>query len=92
VLTTDAIAAAGLGPGTYPLAGRFVRVAENDAPRFDESGNLAGSAATMPQMLAHLESLGISPTDQQAFCHDNIVRLLGLETERLQRPVPAGPG
>lgn len=78
VLTTDAIAAAGLGPGKFPLAGRYVRVAEGDAPRFDDSGNLAGSAATMPQMVAHLESMGISQADQAAYCHDNIVRLLGL--------------
>ncbi|MEX0825095.1 MAG: N-acetylglucosamine-6-phosphate deacetylase, partial [Pirellulaceae bacterium] len=78
VLTTDAIAAAGLGPGTFPLAGRYVRVAEGDAPRFDDSGNLAGSAATMPQMVTHLQSMGISRSDQAAYCHDNIVRLLGL--------------
>lgn len=78
VLTTDAIAAAGLGPGTFPLAGRYVRVAEGDAPRFDDSGNLAGSAATMPQMVAHLQSMGITEDTQAAYCHDNIVRLLGL--------------
>ncbi|QDS96405.1 N-acetylglucosamine-6-phosphate deacetylase [Roseimaritima multifibrata] len=75
-ITTDAIAAAGLGPGVYRLAGRDVRVAEGDAPRFDGSGNLAGSAATMPGMIENLKSIGIDSETIQAYCGGNASRLL----------------
>ncbi|QEG43380.1 N-acetylglucosamine-6-phosphate deacetylase [Roseimaritima ulvae] len=76
ILTTDAIAAAGLGPGTYPLAGRMVRVAENDAPRFDDSGQLAGSAATMPAMVQNLQAMGIDEPTIAAYCGGNARRVL----------------
>lgn len=76
LLTTDAIAAAGLGPGKYPLAGRMVRVAENDAPRFDDSGQLAGSAATMPSMVQNLQSMGVDEQTIAAYCGGNARRVL----------------
>jgi N-acetylglucosamine-6-phosphate deacetylase len=57
VVVTDAIAAAGLGPGRYPLAGREVEVDEAGACRYpDEPDHLAGSAATMPRMAELLET------------------------------------
>ncbi len=78
LLTTDAIAAAGLGPGTYCLAGQQVRVTENDAPRFDDSGQLAGSAATMPMLVSHVGSLGFDADTIDLFCGGNARRLLDL--------------
>ena len=68
-LVTDAIAAAGLPPGEYPLAGRTVIVREGDAPRFDDSGQLAGSAATMPAMAKVLEAIRLSEVRIQDLCY-----------------------
>lgn len=78
VMTTDAIAAAGLGPGRFPLAGRIVSVAPNGPPRFDDSGQLAGSAATMPMMIENLQSMGTDPATIDAYCGGNARRLLEL--------------
>lgn len=76
IMTTDAIAAAGLGPGRYPLGGRFVRVAPGDAPRFDDSGQLAGSAATMPMIEANLHQLGYARETIDRWCRHNATALL----------------
>src|SRR5262249_33733157 len=48
-LTTDQVAAAGVPPGRYRLAGRDV-TREGDTVRLDD-GTLAGSAATMDLLL-----------------------------------------
>jgi N-acetylglucosamine-6-phosphate deacetylase len=57
-LITDAIEAAGCGPGTYRLANRTVHVAEDGARL--ESGTLAGGVGTMDRALRDLERLGAS--------------------------------
>jgi len=60
-LTTDQTAAAGEPPGTYVLSGRSV-VSDGKVVRL-EDGTLAGSAATMPDLLrlvAHLPGVGVA--------------------------------
>ena len=60
-LTTDQTAAAGEPPGTYALSGRPV-VSDGKVVRL-EDGTLAGSAASMPDLLrlvAHLPGVGVA--------------------------------
>lgn len=77
VITTDAIAAAGLGPGTYRLGDRTIRVRAGDAPRVDESGQLAGSAATMPELRRNLAAIGCSDDLIRLYCCQNPKEALG---------------
>src|SRR5215207_4507149 len=51
-LVTDAIAAAGTGPGEYPLA--TLRVYNNDGVPIPESGAIAGSVLTMNEALKNV--------------------------------------
>lgn len=56
VMTTDAIAAARLGAGTYELSGFTVEVDESGTARRPGSPNLAGSTVTMPRIREILSS------------------------------------
>jgi N-acetylglucosamine-6-phosphate deacetylase len=61
-LITDAIAAAGVGNGTYRLGDVAVEVADGVAP-MREDGTLAGTALTMIEAVRNLHSLGV-PLEQ----------------------------
>jgi hypothetical protein len=63
VLITDAIAATGMGDGTYPLGDRTVTVHGPEARL--EDGTLAGSVLTMDQAVRNLIDLGLDPVS----CH-----------------------
>jgi N-acetylglucosamine-6-phosphate deacetylase len=52
ILVTDAMAAMGLGPGTYPLGDGPITVGDN-GPRTTD-GRLAGSVITLPEAVANL--------------------------------------
>ena len=54
IVVTDAMAAAGLGPGKYRLGQRELTVGEDMIARTPE-GHLAGSTAHMPRMAANLQ-------------------------------------
>jgi N-acetylglucosamine-6-phosphate deacetylase len=58
-LITDAIAAAGFGPGDWPLGERTVHVDERGEARLDD-GRLAGSTLTMDAAVRNLIGLGAS--------------------------------
>lgn len=63
IVVSDAVAAAGMGPGVYTLAGQPVVVDEQLATWAADRSHLVGSACTMRQMEANLAGpLGLSAT------------------------------
>lgn len=54
IIVTDAIAAAGLGPGRYALGELSIDVGEDRVARYGETGYLAGSCTTMLTAAANL--------------------------------------
>ena len=78
VLVTDAMAALGLGPGTYPLGDGPITVDE-DGPR-TANGRLAGSIVTLPEAVANLASTtGATIAESLLGATANPARVLGLE-------------
>lgn len=79
-IVTDAISAAGLGPGTYSLGDQQVVVGADGMPRAADGEHFAGSTATMPTMAAGLrDALGLSAEDLARLCRDNPRRAIGLD-------------
>ena len=58
IITTDALAPAGLGPGRYPFGDMEIEVKDGRALRLD--GKLAGGIGTLSRSLEILEELGYS--------------------------------
>ena len=54
VIVSDAISAAGLGPGRYQLGDQCVEVGEDQVPRSADGSHFVGSATTVAQMAEHL--------------------------------------
>ncbi len=77
VIVTDAISAAGLGPGRYELSDQIVEVDENGAAWAACRTHFAGCATTMPEMVEILKR-DIRATAAQIKCWtvDNPARLL----------------
>ncbi len=77
-VVSDAIAAAGRGPGVYPLGDQMVTVGEDGVPRAEDDSHLVGSATTMQQMAENLRRhVGLSPSEVQRLTSANPRRLLG---------------
>ena len=76
IIVTDAISAAGLGPGRYQLGDQTVEVDEAGAAWSADRTHFAGSAATMPQMVAVLKSIGITAELISKWTMDNPQRLI----------------
>ena len=55
VIVTDAISAAGLGPGRYTLGQQTVEIGEDLVPWSTDRSHFVGSATTMPSMVANLQ-------------------------------------
>lgn len=60
VVVTDAISAAGLGPGVYTLGNQQVEIGEDLVPWSADRTHFVGSATTMPRMETNLRSIGLS--------------------------------
>ncbi|MCS7049315.1 MAG: N-acetylglucosamine-6-phosphate deacetylase [Verrucomicrobiae bacterium] len=83
VITTDAMAAAGLGPGRYTVGRWDVRVGEDMAARSPDGSHLIGSAITMQRSFSNLQTqLGLTEAEAQLLVSDNPRRALRLETAR----------
>ena len=79
VIVSDAISAAGLGPGKYELSGQVVEVDQDRAAWASCRTHYAGCATTLPQMVEVLkQGVGACDLDIQRWMKDNPSRLLGL--------------
>ncbi len=78
VIITDAISAAGLGPGRFELADQIVEVDEDGAAWAQCRTHFAGCAATFPQMIDVLKNqVGASDADIDQWLTRNPSRLIG---------------
>jgi N-acetylglucosamine-6-phosphate deacetylase len=89
-LVTDAVEAAGLGPGRHRLGDRHV-VVEGGAVRLDDgTGTLAGSVLTMDQAVRNLVEVGASVEDALAAASTVPARVTGrTDLGRLAPGLPA---
>ncbi len=77
IVVTDAIAAAGLGPGIYQLGSLQVEVTEDGAAWAPGRTHFAGAAVTMPQSFSVLTAkLGLSETHARELLCVNPARLI----------------
>ncbi len=80
IVTTDAMAAAGLGPGRYRLGHWEVEVGDDLAAWNPGRTHLLGSALSMPQASRNLrDRLGLSPEQVVRLTERNPRQALGLE-------------
>ena len=78
-VVTDAIQAAGLGPGNYRLGAQEVVVDEQLATWAADRSHLVGSACTMPMMERNLrDRLGLAPEQVRRLVYDNPRTAIGL--------------
>ncbi|MHC2069869.1 N-acetylglucosamine-6-phosphate deacetylase [Bremerella sp. T1] len=94
-VVSDAISAAGCGPGVYPLGDQEVTVGEDGVPRADDDSHLVGSATTMQQMADNLQlHVGLSMEDVRRLMISNPRKLLGHRTTPppLRMSVPSKNG
>ncbi len=89
VLVSDAMAAAGMGPGRHTLAGRSV-IVDEDSARL-EDGTLAGCPFLLDDLLRRVRKLlpEIPRRDVVAAVTANPARLLGLRQGRIEPGRPA---
>jgi N-acetylglucosamine-6-phosphate deacetylase len=79
VVVTDAIAAAGLGPGRYKLGRWDLLIGEDMVARAPDGSHLVGAAITMRQSHAHLrQRLGLSEDMCRMLLVENPRRAIGL--------------
>ncbi len=76
IIVTDAISAAGLGPGRYPLGDQFVDVDDTGAAWAADRTHYAGCASTMNQMVQVLEGIDIDAETIKLWTSDNPRRFL----------------
>jgi N-acetylglucosamine-6-phosphate deacetylase len=80
IIVTDATAAAGMGPGRYRLGSITIDTNEHQVARTAEcDSQFAGSAVTMPQVIAGLQaSLHLSEESLRQLVSTNPRRFLGI--------------
>jgi N-acetylglucosamine-6-phosphate deacetylase len=72
IVVTDAISAARLGPGRYPLASQQVEIGEDLIARSSDGSHFVGSTATMPRMIGVLrQAVGLSDGEIRRLTCDN---------------------
>lgn len=79
VITTDAIAPAGLGPGRYTMGRWNLLIGEDLVARSPDGSHLVGSAMSMPQAERFLrEQLGLKDEDVRKLTCTNPKKAIGL--------------
>jgi N-acetylglucosamine-6-phosphate deacetylase len=78
-LISDAVAAAGLGDGSYQIWGETITV--KDGRTANERGSIAGSVITMHDAVRMMLSLGTAETDVAMMASGNPAKLLGIDVE-----------
>ena len=79
IVVTDAMLAAGMGPGKYSFGGWNFVVDENLAAWAPDRRHLLGSAVTMPKSVANLQThLGLTPPQFQQLTYTNPRTALGI--------------
>jgi N-acetylglucosamine-6-phosphate deacetylase len=77
VIVSDAISAAGLGPGRYTLGPRSILIGDDLVPRAPDGSHFVGSACTLPRMAENLRKrLGYSSAEVQSLLAQNPRRIL----------------
>lgn len=86
LVTTDAIAPAGLGPGRYTMGRWNLLIGKDLAARSPDGSHLIGSAISMPKVEAFLrQNLGLKDKDLRKLLYTNPRRAIGLEPEQKTR-------
>lgn len=83
IVVSDAISAAGLGPGSYQLGGTTVSIGADLVPWADDRSHFMGAATTMRKAHDNLVSQGYSEETVHRLCVVNPQRVL-----RRDRPTP----
>jgi N-acetylglucosamine-6-phosphate deacetylase len=79
-VVTDAISAAGLGPGEFRLGDQTVIVDQQLATWSADRSHLVGSASTMPQSVANLrQHLGLDQNQIRRLTWDHPRKAIGIE-------------
>jgi len=79
IIVSDAISAAGLGPGRYPLGSQTVEIGEDLVARSPDGTHFMGAAATMPQIAAGLrDKIGLDEAAIRRLMHTNPLRAIGV--------------
>jgi len=81
---TDAISAAGLGPGIYTLGGQTVNVDQTQVVWAADRSHFVGSAANMGRCAAVLAGAGFSREEMDALLIHNPARIIGFPTNILK--------
>ena len=78
IVVSDAISAAGLGPGRYAIGSQTVDVGEDCIARSPDGSHFMGSAATMPQIAAGLrDKAGLDEAAIRRLMRTNPSRVMG---------------
>ena len=78
VLVSDAMAAAGMPDGSYQLGSQRVSVAGGVARLLEDSAAIAGSTATLADVVRHTVAAGLPVSDVAAAASTTPARVLGL--------------
>lgn len=77
IVVTDAMSAAGLGPGRYTLGSWDLVVGEDRVARSPDGSHLVGSAGTMSQSFSNLvEQVGLCEDDARRLTRNNPARVV----------------
>jgi len=79
MVTTDAIAPAGLGPGRYSVSRWDLQIGEDLIARSPDGSHLVGSAMSMPQVEANLRThLGLDEETLRKLTYETPKKAVGL--------------